>query len=188
MVYQMKNHIARELIEMARRDLSVRERLLSEGKLFHGYNPEMEQVHIDNASRLKEIIMEIGWPTISKVGEQASDAAWLIVQHAISDPTFVKRCYGLMNESKNDINPQNVAYLHDRICYFEGRPQKYGSQFDDRGLYPVESKAEVNQLRARLGLHLHPEEKIVEALSLHCGDLHQDEEFNAWRRKVGWID
>lgn len=47
----MHTHIANELIEMARHDLEVRERLLNEGTLSPGYNPEMERVHRNNAAR-----------------------------------------------------------------------------------------------------------------------------------------
>lgn len=44
-------------------------------------------------------------------------------------PVFMKRCYGLIREASNEVSPENFAYLHDRICYFEGTPQKFGTQF-----------------------------------------------------------
>lgn len=182
----MNKSIASELIEMARYDLQVRETLLKEGKLSAGYNADMESVHLKNAARLDEIINTIGYPTLSKVGKEASEAAWLIVQHAISRPTLMKRCYALLSEASDDISPQNLAYLHDRICYFEGRPQKFGTQFDDRGLYPVEDKAETIRLRKALQLSTHDEILIVEAKNLET-DLHpHNKDFNLWRKKVGW--
>jgi len=183
----MDKSIANELIAMARHDLQVREQLLKAGKLSPGYHPEMEQLHLKNASRLEEIMNTIGYPTRSKVGEEASEAAWLIVQHAISKPALMKKCYTLLSEAPNDVNPQNLAYLHDRICYFEGRPQKFGTQFDDRGLYPVEDKAEMIQQRKALHLSAHDEGLIVECK--YAGtDLHpHDNEFNLWRKRVGWI-
>ncbi|KAF2328121.1 DUF6624 domain-containing protein [Flavobacterium ginsenosidimutans] len=182
-------NIARELIEMARHDLEVREALLKEGKLSPGYNPDMERVHKKNAQRLEEIIDSIGYPTKSSVGEEASQAAWLIVQHAISLPLFMKRCYALISEAANEVSPQNFAYLHDRICYFEGRPQKFGTQFDARGMYPVEDKAEMIRLRRELQLAPHDEESIAEFMaSVHKMNLHpHDQEFNRWRKQVGWI-
>ncbi|TRW27090.1 hypothetical protein FMM05_00115 [Flavobacterium zepuense] len=182
----MNTHIAKELIEMANHDLHVREKLLNEGKLTSGYNPDMERVHRINAARLEEIIDAIGYPTTSKVGKEASDAAWLIVQHAISEPALMKRCYAIFIEIGDDINPQNLAYLYDRICYFEGKPQKYGTQFDDRGMYPVEDKAEMVRLREALHLKPHDEGVILEHQAGH--DLHpSDSEFNKWRKEVGWI-
>jgi hypothetical protein len=184
----MNKEMKTELIRLAQHDLTVREKLLKENKLAQGYNPDMEKVHRDNASRLREIIDLIGWPTISKVGIEASEAAWLIAQHSIGEPVFMKRCYALMNEVATDINPQNLAYLHDRICYFEGRPQKYGTQFDDRGLYPVENKNEVNGLRQMLKLTPYSPDRIVEIdLSDNPEDLHKDPAFNEWRRKTRWI-
>ncbi|MCC9065775.1 DUF6624 domain-containing protein [Flavobacterium piscisymbiosum] len=185
----MDNRIAKELIEMARHDLEVREELLKEGKLSPGYNPDMERVHIKNATRLDEIINSIGYPTKSIVGEEASQAAWLIVQHAISLPVFMKKCYTLIAEAADQVSPQNFAYLHDRICYFEGRPQKFGTQFDSRGMYPVENKNEMIRLRKELQLNAHDEKSIVEFIpSVHKIDLHpDDEEFNLWRKQVGWV-
>jgi len=183
----MKTHIAQELIEMARLDLHVREKLLKEGELSEGYNPKMEAVHKKNAARLEQIIDDIGYPTKSKVGIEASEAAWLIVQHAISEPALMKRCWQLIQKTE-DINPQNLAYLYDRICYFEGKPQKYGTQFDSRGLYPVEDKKEMIRLRKELKLKAHDEDMIFESKADLTVDLHLDDKtFNEWRKKVGWI-
>jgi len=183
----MNEPIAQELIQLAQHDLTVRERLLKANKLSQGYNPEMELVHKENAARLRKIIDLIGWPTRSKVGDEASEAAWLIVQHAIGEPPFMKRCYALLMESMEDINPQNMAYLYDRICYFEGRPQKYGTQYDDGVLYPVENKNEVNVHRQKLQLKPLSDHIIVEYQKSDTGDLHKDTGFNAWRKKAGWI-
>jgi hypothetical protein len=58
-----------------------------ENKLSPVYNPEIEKVHRNNAENLREIIGLIGWPTISKVGVEASEAAWLVC------PAFNRRTY-----------------------------------------------------------------------------------------------
>jgi hypothetical protein len=184
----MENQIAKELIEMAQHDLQVRDKLLKEGKLSAGYNPEMQCVHKKNAARLEEIINTMGYPTRSILGQQASDAAWLIVQHAISEPTLMRKCYELLSASDDQFNAQNLAYLHDRICYFEGRPQKYGTQFDNRGLYPVEDKEEMIRLRKELNFTELEQSAIIEFKAEDNKNLHQDDlEFNNWRKKVGWI-
>ncbi|QHT68454.1 hypothetical protein GXP67_18305 [Rhodocytophaga rosea] len=184
----MHHLIAAELIQLAKYDLEVRQQLQEENKLSPGYNPEMEAVHKQNAARLKQLIAQIGWPTIPKVGKEASEAAWLIVQHSIGDPVFIKSCYALLEQSAGTVNPQQLAYLHDRICYFEGKPQKYGTQYEDKGLYPVEDKNKVNALRTKLALKPHSMDIITEATKTELPtDLHTDPEFNAWRKKVGWI-
>lgn len=180
--------IAQELIQLANHDLTVREKLLAENKLSGGYNPEMEAVHQANAARLRDIIARIGWPTRSKVGDEASEAAWLIVQHSIGEALFMRDCYQLMLDVAGDINPQNIAYLYDRICFFEDKPQQYGTQYDDGKLYPVENKEVVNTLREDLGLPLISEDSIVENThSKTASDFHTDEDSKAWRKKAGWI-
>ncbi|WP_374464444.1 DUF6624 domain-containing protein [Chryseobacterium sp.] len=149
------NHLPfeKELIEMADKDLAVREKLLLAGELSGGYHPEMEKVHKANAERLREIMAEIGYPTISKVGEKANDAAWLIIQHAIGEPEFMKACYAMMEENGSDINPLHKAYLYDRIQVFQSKPQRYVTQLTAGGIiYPVENKENVNKERETVNL------------------------------------
>ncbi|CCH53985.1 hypothetical protein BN8_03122 [Fibrisoma limi BUZ 3] len=196
--------IAQTLIACRKHDLDVRQRLIDEGDLFGGYNPEMEKVHLENARRLQEIIAEIGWPTQEQVGEEASQAAWLIVQHAISLPAFMKSCLALMKEHEKagTIDPVNVAFLSDRIAMFENRPQSYGTQFvdDDQGqLVPYALDAsidQVNQRRQQLGLNT-IEERLTELTAQMRVEQEKQRtaaerqvaqnEYDTWRRKVGWL-
>ncbi|ADB41539.1 DUF6624 domain-containing protein [Spirosoma linguale] len=196
--------IAQELIERQRNDLDSRQRLAAEGKLAGGYNPEMEEVHLDNARRLQEIIVQIGWPAQEQVGEEASQAAWLIVQHAISLPAFMKSSFALMNEQAKTrkIDPVNLAFLADRIAMYENQPQVYGTQFVDDGqgrlvCYQLDDSVEkVNQRRQMLGLNTIDEQLVeltarmnVEQAKLPTANERQQmqEDYDAWRRKVGWI-
>ncbi|MDP9959270.1 DUF6624 domain-containing protein [Chryseobacterium lathyri] len=186
----MNEVFSKKLIELAEKDLSVREKLASEGKLSNGYHPEMEQIHRQNAERLQEIIGKIGFPTISKVGEKASDAAWLVIQHSIGEPEFMKECYKMMIENKNEINPLNIAYLHDRIQVFQSRPQKYGTQLtEERVPYPVESKRHLNEERLKVNLKPFSQEEIDRIPEIeNIPELDtKDAGYTAWRIKVGWI-
>lgn len=72
------NHerIAEEIIELKNADLELRDKLIQSGKLFDGYNREMESLHNKNAEILDNIIDEIGYPTIEKVGKEANQAGW----------------------------------------------------------------------------------------------------------------
>ncbi|MBV8327809.1 DUF6624 domain-containing protein [Chryseobacterium sp.] len=187
----MNDRISEELIELANRDLSMREELAEKGALSGGYHPEMEQIHKANAKRLREMIKEIGFPTISKVGEVASDAAWLIIQHAIGEPEFMKTCYAIMEEHGNDINPRNKAYLYDRIQVFQSKPQKYGTQLTSDGrIYPVENKKYVNREREKVSLPLLSDKKIKDIPEPE--DIPEidsrEEDYIVWRRKMGWIE
>lgn len=196
--------IAQELVERRKCDLDGRQRLIEEGKLVRGYNPEMEKIHLENARRLQEIISQIGWPTREQVGEEASQAAWLIVQHAISFPLFMKNCLVLMKEQEKagTINPVNVAFLSDRIAMYENRPQSYGTQFvrNNQGrLVSHELDAsidKVNQCRQKLELNTVAERlaELTTQMSVRqekqpTADERQLEknEYDTWRKKVGWI-
>ena len=75
-----------ELIAMAAEDLRVREDLVRDGSLFEGYHPRMRAVHEHNAVRLRTVLETFGWPGRSAVGDEAADAAWLILQHSIGNP------------------------------------------------------------------------------------------------------
>ncbi|WP_312992184.1 DUF6624 domain-containing protein [Chryseobacterium flavum] len=186
----MDHFFSQELIGLANKDLEVREALISQGQLSEGYHPEMERVHRSNAQRLREIIKEIGFPTISKVGENASNAAWLIIQHSIGEPGFMKECYKMMMENAHDIKLQNLAYLFDRIQVFQGKPQKYGTQLiADGRVYPVEDKHLLNSEREKVNL---PSFTVKEINGIpEAEDIPEidgnDTEYTIWRKKTGWI-
>lgn len=184
-------NIAEEIIRLAQDDESMREKLLQRGELHGRYHAEMETIHQRNAERLREIIAEIGYPTISKVGEAASNSAWLIVQHAIGEPQFMQDCYQLLLDNIMDINLANLAYLHDRIQVFKSKPQRYGTQLSSSGsIYPVEDKSEINSLRSSMNLlPLNPIEmnKIEHVERIQLLDQENDT-YNEWRKKVGWVN
>lgn len=193
----MNQKLRDKLLSMAVNDLKVREALAETGELFDGYSPKMEKVHLENAAELEKMIEENGgWIGKSLVGEDGAEAAWLIVQHAISLPEFQRNCLRLIEEAveKGEADPGQAAYLYDRICSFEGRPQKYGTQFDwnEQGKMHVgklEDEEKVNEYRAQVGLQ--PLENLVwenEEMREHKPEDFQkrQEEYLAWAKKVGW--
>ncbi|QEH31999.1 hypothetical protein OJF2_04680 [Aquisphaera giovannonii] len=155
----MDEALRRELVAMADEDQATRARLAADGSLFDGYHPEMRAVHDGNAARLAEIIASRGWPGRSVAGEDGSRAAWMILQHAIAQPDFQRRCLVLLQDaaSRGEVPCVEVAMLEDRIRVFEGRPQRYGTQYDwdDRGElspHPIEDAEHVDERREALGL------------------------------------
>ena len=88
-------NIAEKIIELKNADLKLRARLIQNRQLGEGYNEEMEALHNANAKKLNEIIDSIGYPTSDKVGKEASEAAWLVIQHSIAQPSFMKKCVKL---------------------------------------------------------------------------------------------
>ncbi|GAB3496744.1 hypothetical protein GCM10027341_15990 [Spirosoma knui] len=196
MLYQVH---ATLLIHLQDEDLRVRQQLAELGLLTDGYNPQMEAVHLANADQLKTIIAEIGWPTRVKVGEEASQAAWLIVQHSISLPAFMRFCLRLIEQEipLGTVDPVNHAFLYDRIAMYEGRPQRFGTQFisDEMGnlvSYQLDASMDVvNERRQALGLNSVQERlsELSEGLAAKPPADFQEQQktYDAWRRNVGWI-
>lgn len=144
--------ITKELVEMRKIDQEMR--LASQaGK--REFDPKVDK---DNCLKLKSIIEEIKWPTISKVGKEASQLAWLITQHADLDVNFQEHCLKLMEDTeKDEVDPMNIAYLIDRIAVNRGKEQIYGTQFhiDKNGKLvprPIENVSKLDDLRDTMGL------------------------------------
>lgn len=154
-----------ELVAMRDEDVRVRSELAAANELGGAYVPRMEAVHIKNAARLRELVERHGWPAEDVAGEDGAEAAWLIVQHAIGEPEFQRWALSRMQEciSASRIPAWHAAYLEDRIAMYEGRPQRFGTQWIDD---PRDGRARpwaladaprVNELRASVGLpDLHP--------------------------------
>src|SRR5690606_18751490 len=117
--------IAKKIIELKDADLALRSELVQRGQLSDGYNSQMQQLHNHNATELNNIVEIIGYPTIDKVGQEASEAAWLVIQHSIEKPEFMRKCLKLLETAveENKAESKNLAYLTDRILVFEGKPQ-----------------------------------------------------------------
>lgn len=143
--------IAAELLAMAEADQAMRTGASKDKSL---WDTLIDQ---KNTARLKAIVAAIGWPTVSKVGTQASHSAWLLVQHATAEPAFMKQCLQLMRDAKEgDVAPANMAYLEDRLLTMAGKPQLYGTQFRTiDGItepFPIADPDHVDERRAHAGL------------------------------------
>ena len=153
--------IAAEIIRMAEEDQAERFRVFNDPDLMA--DPEKRRVIIvsidaRNTDRLDRIIADIGWPSISKVGPEASTNAWLIAQHADEDPSFQERCLELMKaEHAGEVEKQNIAYLEDRVMEKKEGVQIYGTQFeiDGSGNYgpkPIKDPENLEERRRTMGM------------------------------------
>jgi len=192
----MNEELRKKLLAMQSEDARVREELAATGELFDGYHPVMEQVHLKNAAELGRMIDAHGWLGKSLVGADGAEAAWLVAQHAISLPEFSRKCLRLIERAAadNEAEHSQAAYLHDRICFFENRPQRYGTQSDwnESGLMEVwmlEDEEKVNELRAAVSL------KPLESLTWENKEMQENEpkdyaerqaDFEVWAKRVGW--
>ena len=192
----MDSALRDELLRMDARDQAVRVELAADGSLFKGYHGRMEEVHRENAARLREIILGVGWPGEKLVGKDGAHAAWRIAQHSIGEPAFMRACLKLLDEAsrRGDAPRWQFAMMEDRIRSFEGVPQRYGSQLREtvNGLapYPLEDASQVEQWRQEVGLprlgellsgiREEPPPSADEIAERDAAELE-------WRRKVGWI-
>lgn len=193
--------IAEEIIELKNVDLKLRARLIQNAQLSEGYNEEMEALHNSNAKMLNEIIDRIGYPTSDKVGKEASEAAWLVVQHSIGQPSFMKKCVKLLEMAvkQDKANPINLAYLSDRIAVFEGKPQLYGTQFDwdengEMSPKPFDNMTKVNDRRSSVSLSTLEEqtqimrEQVKKENQTPPKDFEKRKrKYDTWRKTVGWL-
>lgn len=192
----MDERLREKLLEMRANDARERERLAATGELFDGYHPLMERVHLENAAELERLIDKHGWLGKSLVGADGADAAWLVAQHAISLPAFSRRCLRLIERAvaEAEAEPRHLAYLEDRINFFEGKPQRYGTQSDwnETGameVWTLADAARVNEFRRAAGLP--PLNDLIweseETRENQPKDFQaRKKEFEAWARKVGW--
>lgn len=197
----MNQELKNKLLAMADEDRRIRAELVASGELFQGYDPRMQAVHKRNAESLQAIIEQHGWPGISLVGAEGADAAWLILQHAIGNPALQRRCLPLLKESAaaGDIPAVHAAYLEDRICVFEQRPQRYGTQFDwdaDGQLSPcpLEDPEQVDAYRKSVGLGplaeriaLARKRAIAEGDTAPADLEKWQKEKEVWARSTGWL-
>ncbi|MET1055814.1 MAG: DUF6624 domain-containing protein [Pedobacter sp.] len=188
------------IIGLSEADLKLRDQLIKSQQLGKGYNQEMASLHSINAGKLNEIIDTIGYPTIEKVGQEACEAAWMIIQHSIGQPVFMKRCAKLLEilAQENQAYLINLAYLTDRIAVFEDQPQQYGTQFDwdEKGqLSPniFDDDDKVNQRRASIGLNTLEEQTAlirrraeIENQSISEDFEERKKEIANWKKSVGW--
>lgn len=117
---------------------------------------------IKNENNLKELellLAEKGWPEKSQVGEEASSAAFYILQHSNAEAqekyiTMFEKCC-----KKNEGNWQHYALMFDRMRMNKNQPQRYGTHtyMDPAAgrpnqLYPLEDEIRVDEWRREIGL------------------------------------
>ena len=124
-----------------------------------------------NSEWLKSVLARIGWFDISHYGAEASQAAWLIVQHSDHDPAWQAAVLADLapRVARGDMQRSYYAYLVDRVAVNAGRPQTYGTQGRCQGrgnleLLPVVDRPNLDRRRAEMGL-----ETIADYTIRFCG-------------------
>lgn len=153
-----------QLLQRAARDQELRRSLeVADGAEMMALLHQVEAVDRDNTTWLRSVVDRRGWPGRSLVGNDGSEAAWLLVQHADADPSFQEHVLSLLSglAAEGEVAKPHLAYLTDRVRHQQGEPQLYGTQYSaeqdaagvTRWLPPrVEAPAELDARRAAMGL------------------------------------
>ena len=103
---------------------------------------------------LKSIVARHGWPTIALVGIDASNAATLLLTHTADHAwqrSLLPELTTLADQRK--IDPAPLAFVIDKELLAEGKPQRYGTQFQSvegaLAMIQVEDPGGLDSLRAR---------------------------------------
>jgi hypothetical protein len=161
-VNPLESEFSEKLLALEQLDQQTLRELAEKGEIgpHQIYHPQMREVHEENASALSEMIEQIGWPSISKVGKDAAESAWLIAQHAVSNTEFMAQCADLLEDaiSNGDAEGWQLAFLRDRLLTMSEEEQIYGTQFDqdEDGWpipFPIHDPDGVDERRRKLGLN-----------------------------------
>lgn len=148
--------LRRELLEMGRVDQEVREGFSPESVQDTAYMLRMMRVDSAHTARIREIMATHGWPGISRVGREAANAAFLLVQHTADNALQAEALRLMQAAPPGNVALPDLALLTDRVRVRQGLPQLYGSQFhvvDSRWVAdPIDDMARLDERRASMGL------------------------------------
>jgi hypothetical protein len=160
-----------ELEEMVKEDQAVRKEVPM-------LQSKMKQVDNGNYPEVLRIYEKYKWPLISVVGRTAAHNYWLLVQH--QEPEFQRRVLPDLQRAieADEASKVDYAYLYDRVMFFQGKPQHWGTQGDCKNgkaaLAPVDDPAGLEQRRK--DLHLMPVsiDEYLKLLDPQCANYVQD--------------
>ncbi|QDE41468.1 hypothetical protein FIV34_20820 [Luteibacter pinisoli] len=116
-----------------------------------------------NLAWMKIHFVAEGFPSVDAVGHRGVEEAFILVQHADQDLAFQSSMLPVVAKlgSRGDVMKGDVAMLTDRVLVAQGKPQRYGTQYDiDAGtghavkmsLKPVEDRVHLDTRRAAMEL------------------------------------
>jgi len=92
----------------------------------------VERLDADNQAWLKQVISDKGVPTAAQVGENGVKWAWVIVQHADTHPEWQASLLAEFEKrfEAGELPADLLAKMTDRVLLAQGKPQRFGTQFD----------------------------------------------------------
>lgn len=136
---------------------SIEKRYGSNSRQMDSLYDAMSRQDSADQHRIVEILARRPWPSPDEVGERASMAVFLVIQHGDS---LMRATYlPMMREAVKvgAARPEDLALVEDRLLTEQGKPQIYGSQVrvDSTGkakFFPIADEAHVDERRASVGL------------------------------------
>lgn len=147
-----------ELLRMGKADQQVRDSVIADGGKHPASIKAMLAVDARNLPRIRQIDAAQGFPTLAQVGHDGLQAAWLLVQHADSDPGFQLHVLQELQvrADHGGVGAQGFAMLTDRVLVGQQKPQRYGTQLTMKNGKlqpdPIEDRAGLEHRRAAAGL------------------------------------
>lgn len=119
---------------------------------------KMNQVDLENTTRVAQILDTHGWLGNQEVGAQGNQAIFLVIQHA--DINIQEKYLPMMREAQKagKARGADLALLEDRVLMRNGKKQIYGSQLSTDSqtnktyFFPIEDVEHVDERRAAVGL------------------------------------
>ena len=146
--------LAKELHAMAVLDQEVRGRWIGRESDSDAL-ADMRRVDAANLVKLRHIFVQDEFPTRAMVGSEGVQDAWLLVQHAVADHELQVRVLAQLKTRlrAGEVRAPEYALLTDRVLRQEGKPQIYGTQFDENfKMEPTRDIAHLDERRRAAGL------------------------------------
>ena len=145
-----------KLLQMGEQDQRVRQFMMTlpQDRWTPDMQKELARTDEELTAKLKTIVSENGWPTMSMVGVKASEDAMLILIHTSDHAWQSAMIPRLERLADNDeIVGSGLAVVIDKGLVAAGVKQRFGTQFKfedgEMAMYAVEDPAQLDDLRAK---------------------------------------
>lgn len=142
-----------QLLQMRTKDQTARGFIPGPSASKQGLGQSLAATDVQLTIELKQIVDQKGWPTISLVGIEASNAAMLVLTHTPDHAWQLQLLPTLAQlADAGKIDPSGLALVVDKELVSEGQLQRYGSQFKavngGMAMYGVEDPDGLDKRRA----------------------------------------
>ncbi|WP_458070319.1 DUF6624 domain-containing protein [Rhodanobacter sp. BL-MT-08] len=167
--------LRQQLLNMVKPDQAAREAVAKSGFQSQDALKKMLSVDAKNLAAFKPIIQRQGFPKPSQVGVDGFKAAFLLIQHADRDPALQSQVLPQLValHDQGMIGGSDVALLTDRVLRAQGKPQRYGTQFDqdaDGSSMKLQSTEDIANLdKRRAAMDLPPMTDYACMMSVYTG-------------------